>query len=169
MSNASKKDLAFERNPRRIQDKEHRWIADIIYRCTFGEVEIRRVDDQPLDDAVMKALDILGVDFYVAFANGTLLAGQEKFLSYDCARFRTVTISEHSWRHCAAQIYFCGYLTADGRSFDPWVLLNWANMIAATARGDMKWKLTHSFTSYPSFWNTSIDNIPNECIIAGKL
>ena len=162
----SNKDSAFEQSARRLQDKEHRWIANRIYRHVFGEVRIERFDEGPIDVEVQKALDILGIDFSLKFTNGTLLAGQEKFLSYNCKSFRTITISEHSWKHCAAQIYFCGYLTIDDQDFEPWVVLNWPSIIRATAQSQITWKLTLSRTSYPSFWSTAINVIPISCIIA---
>lgn len=165
----SEKDLTFEQSGRRLQDKENRWIADEIYRRTFGDVQIERIDNLSVTNEVKMALDILGVDFSLKFGNDTRLAGQEKFLSHNCKQFRTITISEYSWRHCSAQIYFCGYLTKDGRNFDPWILLNWTNVIWASAASLIKWELTHSLTSYPSFWNTKMDNIPSSCIIASKL
>jgi hypothetical protein len=168
MSAVLNKDSAFERSPRKQQDVQHRWIADKIYRDILGNVQVRRVDESPIDESVGKALDILGVDFHIVFPNGTLLSGQEKFLSHNCAQYRTVTISEHSWKHCAAQLYFCGYLTADGKGFVPWILLNWPSVIMATANKGIDWQLTPSKGSYPSFYHTLIDTIPANCIIAGN-
>ena len=159
---------AFENHPRRIQDRVHRPVADAIYRATFGDVKIKRVDEMGADLAVGMALDLLGVDFYVAFPNGTLLAGQEKYLSHSCAKYRTVTVSEHSWKHCAAQIYFCGYLTEGGESFNPWVLLDWAMVMIATAHKTIQWGLRSSNSRYPSFWHTSFDGIPDDCLIASS-
>ena len=159
----------FEKHTRRIQDKTHRPIADALYHQIFNGVNVKRVDEIPVDEAVSKSLDILGVDFYLLFPNETILAGQEKYLSASCASFRTVTISEHSWKHCAAQVYFCGYLTADGKAFNPWVLLNWTTIMLETAQKKIAWRMTPSHTVYPSFWHTKIDLLPSTCIIASKL
>lgn len=159
-------DWAFENSARRMQDKAHRHIADAIYRHEFGRVAIRRIDEKVMDESVIKALDILGVDFHVVFSNGTLLSGQEKFLSYKQRGFRTITVSEHSWKHCAAQVYFVGYLTKNGQGFSPWVILNWPNVMIATARDEVKWQKRESNSFYPAFWWAPIDGLPKACLLA---
>lgn len=156
----------FESHPRRIQDRQHRHLADALYRQIFGNVEIVRVDDSEPDVPVAKALDILGVDYYVKFANDTLLAGQEKFLSYNQMKWRTITVSEHSWKHCAAQIYFVGYLAEGDNGFALWMLVDWAKLMIETAKSNVSWMYKQSLSTYPSFWCTAMDDIPGGCIIA---
>lgn len=160
---------AFEGDPRRIWERKHRLLVNEIYRMVFGDVAIDRADELRFDAMLVKTMDIMGVDFFLCFPNRMLLAGQEKFLTPEYARFRTVTISEHSWNHCMAQVYFCGYVTADDNGFDPWVLLNWPKVTLATASGDIIWRLTPSHGNYPSFWHTPLDDLPRSCLIAGKL
>ncbi len=162
-------DDAFESDPRRIQDRTHRYIADAIYRQTFGNVKILRVDESKVDDTTCKALDILGIDFHVKFHNETQLSGQEKFLSYSARQFRTITISEYSWKHCTAQIYFVGYLTQNEQGFDPWVILDWPAVMIATALGRVSWGFRHSKGAYPAFWFTHMDDLPAQCLIASAL
>ena len=162
-------DIAFETSWRRLQDKGHRHIADAIYREIFGDVKIIRVDEATIGYAESKALDILGVDFHVCFANQTRLSGQEKYLSFSERGFRTVTVSEHSWKHCAAQIYFVGYLTENGQGFDPWVIMNWPAVMLATARREIAWGFRRSRGPYASFWFASMDILPPSCLIASSL
>jgi hypothetical protein len=156
----------FNNHPRTQQDRLHRVLANVIYQSIFGEVEIQRIDEMQVDDLFRRALDELGVDYCIVFDNGTLLSGQEKYLSYKCRTYNTVTISVHSWNHCAAQIYFCGYLTEKGDGFDPWAILDWAKTMMATSRGKIHWALTDSHDRYPSFYGASLDLIPKDCIIA---
>jgi len=161
------RDIAFEASWRRQQDRQHRPVADSLYRQVFGDnIEVVRIDETEIESATSKALDLLAVDFHLIWPSGDRLSGQEKFLSYDQRKYGTITISEHSRPRCTAQIYFVGYLTAAGDGFDPWIILNWADVVLATARARVAWNMRRSHGNYPSFWWTPIERLPEECIIA---
>lgn len=170
MPSVSQQDSEFEKHWRRQQDRQHRPIADKIYRLTFGNIRIERVDEGNINlpDDTLAAMDRLGVDFRITLPNRMVISGQEKYLSYECRHYNTVTISSYSWGHCAAQIYFCGYLTQDGMNFDPWLILNWPAIAVYTYRQKINWQLRDSVTGFKSFYHTNLKHIPQQCIIASS-
>ena len=178
MSDALRKDSAFERDPRRKQEIASRPVIDDLYREVWGdgikiyrEGDIGRIKIHGRPDArISDTLDFMGCDVAIVFPSSQPLYGQEKSLSYEERIFRTITISEHSFSKCAAQFYFCGYLNEDNTGFDPWIIANWASVVLAANMGQIAWSFRPSNTPrrYPSFWHTIMDDMPYSCVIAHK-
>jgi len=168
--------VSFDTNPRRLQELSGRPIADEIYRDRFGELtQIVR-----MDRADQKVLDMrFAIDVELTLANGQILLGQEKFLSCKYASHQSVTVEyeqnqftgEHGdWFRLAVQFYFVGYLTQDGRDFDPWILLNWPNVVIATNERRIPWKdnKNKDGRAKASFRYCSMKRFPLDCVVAGS-
>lgn len=165
----------FDRNPRRQQELRGRPIADAIYKQVFGDpLQITRAERA---DAAI--LDIhFAMDVTLRLPSGLILIGQEKFLSYSCARFATLTVEyyqvpwtreEGDWFRLGVQFYFCGYFTVDGKGFDPWVMVNWPSMIVETHKQNITWWQptdNQRDGARASFVAIPIKSIPERCILA---
>jgi hypothetical protein len=168
------KDLDFEKDPRRIQEKLGRPYANDIYKKVFGsDINIIRFDksDEYLLDKKF------AIDVQLTFLNGLILTGQEKFLSNYCAKYNSVTVEYEQnqytgepgdWYKLAVQIYFTGYLKVNGEGFCNWVILNWPSTVVETERGNIKWidNKNKNGRALASFKYTDIDTIPLICKIA---
>lgn len=163
----------FDSNPRRLQELRGRPIADAIYHDVFGQAtEIWRAE---ADDELILDKEF-AVDARLTLPSKQILLGQEKFLSYQYAKFASVTIEymqnpavqEHGdWFKLAAQIYLVGYFTEDGTRFSPWIMLDWAQVVIATMRGQIMWhdqENTKSNARASFKWTRMVD-IPDACII----
>ena len=162
----------FERDPRRRQEIRGRPIADHIYRQVFGE----QVGIERMERAQDTILDVrFAIDVQLTLPTGMILTGQEKFLSHKYASFRTVTVEywqnpqtqePGDWFHLAPQFYFAGYAAQD--SFDPWVLLDWPQVVLATHAGTLRWEGNQNKDgrARASFRFCRMDTIPDECVIA---
>lgn len=162
----------FENNWRRKQEIKMRPAADGIYKSIFGDgIEIVRFDNEYILDQKF-AIDVqLRVDC------GFILVGQEKFLTIQNRGFRSVTVEylqnpiteEHGdWFKLGVQFYFTGYSTADSSGFDPWIILNWPQVVIETHKGNIRWmdnKNTHDFAR-ASFRYCFMDSVPVSCVIA---
>ena len=165
---------SFEHNWRRKQELAGRPIADTIYRDVFGpDVGIARMEapDQ-------KILDIhFAIDVKLTLCTGQILLGQEKFLSHKYASFGTVTVEHYQnpqtqepgdWFKLATQFYFTGYFTQDGQKFEPWILLNWPNVVIATLRARLRWQdnRNRDGRAQASFRWCKMSQFPPECVLA---
>lgn len=177
MSTLLNSDYNFERNPRRLQELKMRPIADKIYRLTLGdEIEIKRVERE---DAYLLDKEF-GIDVTITMYSGMVLTGQEKFLSHNYAKYRSVTIEymqnpitgeRGDWFKLAPMFYFVGYMTESGGGFYPWVLVNWPAIVLATGKGKVIWLENANKDGHAraSFRYTIMDKIPSDCIIASNL
>jgi hypothetical protein len=128
-----------------------------------------------------KVLDVrFAIDVQIRLATGQLLLGQEKFLSQIYAKWRSVTVEyeqnqytgeEGDWFKLASQLYFVGYLTKDQTGFQPWILLNWPNVVIATYHGEIKWHTNRNKDgrARASFKYCSMQAFPSQCVIASSL
>jgi hypothetical protein len=166
--------MSFEDNERRKQEIFGRPLADKIYRDVFGQdIQIHRMDRK--DNLV---LDIrFAIDVKLVLFNGQILLGQEKFLSHKYANFQTVTVEylqdpitgeKGDWFKLAAQFYFVGYITQKQDGFEPWILLNWANVVIATDRHEIKWedKGNTKTAARATFKCCNMNKFPADCVIA---
>jgi len=164
----------FDKNWRRKQELRMRPIADAKYKGIFGEnISIKRFE---MDDNFI--LDKkYAIDVEIKLENGQILLGQEKFLSHKYAGFKSITIEyyqnpktgeEGDWFKISAQIYFVGYCTRDFEDFKPWVLINWPKIVCYTKDGIIKWQENKNREdgARANFKYTSMDNLPDDCIIA---
>ncbi len=169
----------FEQNWRRIQEKRCRPFADKIYQQIFGDqIKITRSDDPNITPEEMMRLEkTLAIDIQIRRASGLIMTGQEKFLSAHQAKYRTITVEymqnpntkeEGDWYKLAAQFYFCGYENQDIKSFSPWIILDWAQVVIETEAGHIRWmeRANKDGHARASFKYTFIDKIPVSCIIA---
>ena len=167
---------AFENDWRYKQSLLGRPIADKLYRQTFGpKIAIERTDRYE-----QKVLDIqFAIDLQITFPCGFILLGQEKFLSAEQAKYKTLTVEfmqdpktgeGGDWFKLAAQFYFCGYFTRDQKDFDPWVLVNWPAVVLATHTGQIKWGERQNMDgrARASFRFCYIHALPVACIIASS-
>jgi hypothetical protein len=166
----------FNKNPRRLQELAGRPIADNIYRSIFGATtDIKRAENE--DDAVLDKY--FAIDVKLTLPSGQILLGQEKFLSHEYANYKSVTVEhyqnpmtgEHGdWFKLAAQFYFIGYLTADRTAFDPWVLIDWLQIVVKTLHGEIQWRNNGNTKSNAraSFRYTNMVALPKSCIISSS-
>lgn len=171
----SRKDLAFESDPRRQQEIRLRPLANNIYRGVFGDIGIQRYENQ---DNYMLDKEF-AVDVKVSFPSGMILIGQEKFLSCEFAKYQSVTVeyeqNQHTgecgdWFKLGVQFYFVGYATEFEEQFDPWVLLNWPAVVLATHNKKITWRTNKNKNgrAKASFRYTNMLNIPGNCIVASS-
>ena len=164
----------FEKNPRRLQEVRCRPLADAIYKRVFGDlITIKRHERE---DAYLLDKEF-AMDVTITLPIGLVLTGQEKFLSQKYAKYRSVTI-EHmqnpatnekgDWFKMAVQFYFVGYESADGKTFSPWIMLNWPSIVNATAKGAIHWIDNRNKDGHAraSFRYCVMDKIPESCVIA---
>jgi hypothetical protein len=168
------------RGAKRFKDAKKLWAyANKLYRDIFKEIGC------PLDDGD-KNLDCssdefnagydkeLGIDTILRTKAGQILTLQEKFLF---TPFNTVTVEymqnpktqeRGDWFDIKCQLYFVGYdYPQTGTRFVSWVLLDWARVVMATQRGDLKWKLRRNKWdgARADFKYTPIKDIPKYCVI----
>jgi len=168
----------FERNWRRQQELKGRPLADAIYRDVLGhgtDIDISRADHE---EAV--ALDIhFAIDVTIRLSSGMILNGQEKFLSWGYAKFRTVTVEYQQdpksgepgdWFRLGANVYFVGYLNEECTAFEPWVLLDWVRVVVETQAGHIKWDTNGNKDgrARASFRYCRMDMLPRVCVIAAS-
>jgi len=149
-------------------------IADRIYHSIFGpEATIERTHGNQLDrefsiDVIIRSPDLMPVTI------------QEKFLSFEYATFRSLTVEymqDHknnekgNWFHLACQLYLVGYLTEDESDFLPWVLVDVVKLNIATVKKEVLWKtnINKDGRAKASFRYTVMDSLPGYCIIASEL
>lgn len=168
--------MDFENNWRRKQEIKMRPLIDKIYRDVFGNIEITRFDDYK-----MNVLDKeFAIDVRLTLPNKQILLGQEKSLSYQYSKFRTLTVEYYQnpstqetgdWFKLASQIYFCGYCDEEVNSFYPWVLVDWFKLVLLTNQNKIKWftRQNTKDNAMASFIYTKIDDLPIECLIASRL
>lgn len=164
----------FERDPRRQQELRGRPYADAIYRSVFGEgITVKRFDHTEnylLDKE-------FAIDVQITFPVGLILTGQEKFLSSDCAKYRTLTTEymqdpttneRGDWFKMAVQFYFVGYELQTRTGFYPWAIVDWASVVLETIKNNINWSVRSNGNgrARASFKYTSIDSLPDSCIIA---
>lgn len=166
-------DISFEQNSRRKHELKMRPAIDSIYARVWPGCTIERFERS--EDVI---LDIkFAIDVKITLPNGMILTGQEKALTYPNRRYRTVTVeywndpetkqNPGDWFHLASQFYFCGYSTQAGDGFDPWVILDWAQIVEATRRGRIIWKTqgnNHS-NARANFKNTPMEDLPRRAIM----
>jgi hypothetical protein len=157
MSPSSGNDSDFEQDPRRKQELKGRPIADEIYHSFWGaDIEIQR---RERTEAYILDREF-AVDVEIKLPTGHILLGQEKFLSSRYASKATVTVEyeqnqytgeKGDWFRLAAQFYFVGYFTPDGRYFRPWILLDWPAVVLATLQGRLAWQDGYNHDTLASF------------------
>lgn len=165
--------MSFEQNWRRKQELASRPIADKLYRQTFSnDLGISR-----MEAADQSVLDIkFAIDVKLTLPTGQILLGQEKFLSHQYASYKSATVEHYQnpateepgdWFRLAVQFYFVGYLTKDGLNFDPWILLNWPNVVIATHENQIPWRdqRNKDGRARASFKWCAMPQFPSECII----
>src|SRR5574341_215573 len=172
MLKLSKRDLAFNLDPRRQQELRLRPYADEIYRRVFDAQAIERFDKP--DNSV---LDMhFAIDFKITMPNGLILNGQEKFLSAEYASYNSVTVEyeqdqstgeQGDWFKIACQLYFTGYERQDGLGFGSWTILNWANVVMATNAGLINWRNNKNKNgrAKASFVWCPVDEFPESCVV----
>jgi len=163
----------FEDNWRRKQEIEGRPIVDDIYRQVFGNnIEIIRFDK---DENML--LDIVyAIDVQIRLSNKQIIIGQEKFLSNKYASFATVTVEHYQnpvtleygdWFKLACQFYFTGYFTEDKKGMNPWILLNWLNVVTATDNQEITWNKSNNMqdNAMADFKYCKMNNFPDSCVL----
>ena len=163
----------FENNWRRQQEIKMRPYVDKIYNNIFNSnVGIKRFES--IDEFILDKK--FAIDVQLTLSNGQILLGQEKFLSNKYARYRTITVEykqnpitdeDGDWFKLAPQIYFVGYINATNDGFDPWVLMNWTNLVLNSNNNNITWSFNNNKYdgARASFTYTIMDDLPSECII----
>lgn len=87
----------------------------------------------------------LGIDLFVSpNASGGRISAQVKTLSL--IGYKTITVETLSpdslgdWDDCRAQLYCVCYVDPDTFQTVRWAVLNWAQVVIATATGKLRWK-----------------------------
>lgn len=167
----------FDKDPRRQQELAMRPHADTIYAKVFGITtgNIHR-HDSPDDERHL--LDRLhAIDVTVTLPSGMVINGQEKFLSHEYLKYKSLTVEYYQnpktkergdWFNLAAQFYMVGYANADGTGFATWSIINWPSLVMATHNGAVVWQDNDNKNgkARASFRYISFDKIPQACVIA---
>ena len=166
----------FDTTPRKKQELLGRPIADNLYRNIFGNcINILRFDKT--DNAILDKH--FAIDVQIVLQSGLILTGQEKFLSHRYASFKSITVeyeqnqynhNHGDWFRLASQFYLVGYFTKDNLQFNPWVLLDWMQVVIATNKNLIQWMrgVNKDGHATASFTYCSMDDLPKDCIIAAS-
>jgi len=154
-------------------------IIDAIYLNIYPN--IKTINRFAKGDDVSILDSEFGIDVKLSLNDGMVINGQEKSLSYDYREKRSVTVEYYNdpiqriqgdWFKLACQFYFVGYTTEDMKGFNPWVLLDWMQVVLETQRGNIHWASHNPIrgsSAKANFRYTSMDSIPPNCIIACQL
>lgn len=147
--------------------------VDAIYLSLWPGVTIKRHLPEHLDR-------LNGIDVLIKFPNGMILTAQEKALRFEYRACATVTVEfwndpqtrqkPGDWFHEAAQLYFCGYATQDRRGLNPWILLNWPNVVLATHAGLICWRMRENSKTraQANYKYAYMRDFPDFCVIASS-
>ena len=162
----------FMKNPRKQSELRRRPAIDAIYNRVFPGCTIKRFDHG--NDLI---LDVrFAIDVELKMPNGMILLGQEKALGNEFARFRSVTVEyyqdptikeEGDWFKLAAQFLFCGYANITDTEFNPWVILDWAQVVESTRLNNIHWMINKNKDgrARANFKYTVMDKLPVSCIL----
>jgi len=180
MQQPSKTDLIFENNWRRQQEIKGRVLIDVIYNKLFSTQNYKcMILRNEREDA-----DILdkhfAIDVQIKTLTGLILVGQEKVLSNEFVKFKSLTIEHYQnwrtmeigdWYKMAVQFYFVGYLNKEKTGFEIWVLVNWANIVKRTFLNEIKWieQQNKKEGAKASFKYCHFDSLPPDCIMYSSL
>lgn len=166
--------MSFENNWRRKQEISGRAIADRIYRNVYGsDINIRRFEDE--DNYELDKT--FAIDVHVTNPNGLILTGQEKFLSNNYAKYKSLTveymqnpITEETgdWFKMAVQFYFTGYFNTTGDDYVLWVIADWTQIVLNSINGNINWTRNRNKKdgARADFLYCNMTQLPKECIIA---
>ena len=165
----------FENDPRRIQEKTGRPIADKIYIKNWGLIEIKRYEKE---DNLLIDMEF-AIDLTIRMPNGMILNGQEKFLSFKYAIFNSLTVEYMQnpnnnllgdWFKLAPQFYMCAYFNENKTDFIKYILIDWPLFVIYSNINELKWVLNSNKDgkSTASFKYINFNNIPKCCIIDKK-
>lgn len=163
----------FENNWRRKQELKLRPVADKIYQEVFEATNIKRCE--PEDDHTLDKE--FAIDVTLTLQNMMVLTGQEKFLSHNYASFHSVTVEymnnpqdKGDWFKLACQFYMTGYANETNTAFEPWVILNWPQVVICTNAGLITWidNANKDGHARASFRYTNMFTIPSSCIVASS-
>lgn len=180
---------SFERNWRRILEKEMRPVAEKLYwQIIPGLKDIDRSYRMrfplPLHVELGSLDKELGIDVFFIFNNGMRLTCQEKFNSNTFCYKKNATVEYENdpiqgipgdWFTMIAQLYFFGFASKDKKSFDLWVLLDWPMAVLETIRGNILWEIKPqpeyraADGAMANFARTHIPLLPETCIVATNL
>lgn len=174
----------FDRNWRRAFEKRMRPVADRLYwRIIPGLQTINRCYRVRLPLPLHVELGVLdrelGIDVIFTLSTGMRLTCQEKFGSPEFAYLRDVTVEYYNeplkgvpgdWFHLISQLYFFGFATKDEKAFDPWVLLDWPQVVLETQTGTISWErmVNTKDGAKADFMRCWMDEIPEGCILAAS-
>lgn len=142
-----------------------------IYYEVFNTTKIKRTQDTPLDME-------FAIDVIVTLANGSILTGQEKALSYEYSKYGTFTMEFYQNRNTkergeffkiASQFYLSGYTNSSQNGFASWSVLNmpnlimWINSVYNLEQLELK---SIPSTGLASFIAIEYKDIPEHCYIA---
>lgn len=122
---------SFEDTKEYKQSKTMNPHCDEIYYKVFNAQRIKRTKDTPLDME-------FAIDVVVTLANGSILTGQEKALSYSNIKYETLTMEFYQNRNTkergeffkiASQFYLSGYANSSLNGFASWYILDMVRLI----------------------------------------
>lgn len=169
-------DTNFNNDIRKKQELLGRPIAEVIYRQVFGDnIEIVRFeheDNYELDRT-------FAMDVKIINPTGLILIGQEKFLSNEYIRFKTLTIEymqnpstqeRGDWFKMAVQFYFVGYFNKLQTGFDLWVVADWARVVLETLNENIFWEINSNKNgkARANFKYCIMTSLPDNCIISSS-
>jgi len=164
---------SFANNPRKMQELAMRSSADTLYKALLPNLKsiIR------YDHAEQFILDKEhGIDAVLIFNNLQIITLQEKFLSHDKARYKSLTVEYEQnpqthemgdWTKLACQMYFTGYINAAWTAFEFYILVDFARLVMETQRGAVRWlqNMNKDGHARASFKYIHFDAIPAICVI----
>ena len=164
----------FDKDPRRQQELRGRPFADAIYRATLNAQKITRSEDLP--DKWDHLDKWFGIDTHIRLPDGQGLTVQEKFLSYECARFNSLTVeyeqNQHTgekgdWFRLLAHLYFIAYFNESGDGFGKWGIVDIAKLKVLTQAGSVEWhdQANKDGRALASFKWCDVGRLPRECVM----
>lgn len=164
----------FENNPRKKQELSMRDKADLLYKTLLPNLKSIIRYDQAEKFILDKEH---GIDAVLIFNNQQLITLQEKFLSHQYAKYKSLTVEYEQnpqthemgdWIKLACQMYFTGYINERGDAFEFYVLVDFARLVIETQKGNAAWRQNANRDGHAraSFKYIHFDAIPSSCIIA---
>lgn len=166
-SDNSRANSEFERDPRRRMEMQTRRLLDDLYRQRWGEYEIVR-------DSM--TAERLGIDA-VVYADDGAHSIQEKVLSNEFARYRTLTVERYQdpqkgergdWWHIVPQLYLVAYLNLRGDGFAHYMCVNWHALRHYPRTLPWRHQVNKNGRARASFSYIRYESIPNSCVVFSK-
>lgn len=162
---------SFEQTREYKQSKSMNPHCDEIYYNVFNATKVKRTKDTPLDME-------FAIDVVVSLANGSIITGQEKALSYSNIKYGTLTMEFYQNRNTkergeffkiASQFYLSGYANSSLNGFASWHILDMVRLIPwinSAYNLEQLETMSKPSSGLASFIAIPYEDIPEYCYLA---